>query len=58
MTTLSEDLTQKILPILAEKELVLAEDVERYAVKLAAGKMKAEDWRLLVEKGMDKKVAK
>ena len=58
MTTLSEDLTQKILPILAERKLVLTEDVNRYAAKLASGKMKAEDWRLLVEKGMDKAAAK
>ena len=58
MTTLSEDLAQKILPILAEQKLILAEDVERYVVKLASGKMKAEDWRLLVEKGMDKAAAK
>lgn len=54
MNTLSEDLARKVLPILAERKLVLAEDVERYAIKLASGKMKAEDWRLLVEKAMDK----
>lgn len=58
MTTLSEDLTQKILPVLVAQKLVLAEDAERYAAKLASGRMKAEDWRLLVEKRMDKAVAK
>ena len=58
MNTLSEDLARKVLPILADRNLVLAEDVERYIVKLASGKMKAEDWRLLVEKAMDKAVVK
>lgn len=58
MTTLSEDLAQNILPILVERKLVLDSDVDRYATKLASGKMKTEDWRLLVEKGIDKAALK
>lgn len=57
MATLSEELTGKILPILIEQALFLPEDAERYGVKLATGTMKAEDWRLIVEKAAAKAVS-
>lgn len=50
MKTLSEELAGTILPVLAEQGLFLPEDAQRYEAKLASGKMKAEDWRLIVEK--------
>lgn len=54
MKTLSEELAGAILPVLAEQGLFLPEDVERYEAKLASGKLKAEDWRLIVEKAAAK----
>lgn len=57
MATLSDELTGKILPILIEQGLFLPEDAERYNSKLASGKMKAEDWRLIVEKAAAKAVS-
>lgn len=57
MKTLSEDLTEKILTELVEQKLFLQDDGSKYVAKIATGKMKAEDWRLAVEKGMDKEKA-
>lgn len=53
MKTLSEDLAEKIMAALVEQKLFVKEDGVKHIAKVASGKMKAEDWRLAVEKGMD-----
>jgi hypothetical protein len=58
MKTLSEILAEKVLAILAEQKLFVTDDAARYQDKFASGKMKAEDWRLAVEKAIDKDVNK
>lgn len=50
----SEELAELVLNRLDAKKLVLSSDVERATNKLADGKLKAEDWRVLIEKAMDK----
>lgn len=56
MTTLSEDLATKILTVLMEQKLLLAEDVQKFATSLSAGEAKLGDWRLAIEKALDKAV--
>lgn len=58
MKTLSEVLAEKVLDILAERKLFVTDDATRYQEKIASGKMKAEDWRLAVEKAIDKEANK
>jgi hypothetical protein len=55
--TLSEELAGKVLPVLVKQGLFLPEDAQRYEAKLASGKMKAEDWRLIAEKAAAKEVS-
>ncbi|QRP64402.1 hypothetical protein I6J77_02765 [Rhodanobacter sp. FDAARGOS 1247] len=57
MKTLSEELAGKVMPVLVEQGLFLPEDAQRYEAKLASGKMKAEDWRLIAEKAAAKEVS-
>lgn len=45
------------MPVLVEQGLFLPEDAQRYEAKLASGKMKAEDWRLIAEKAAAKEVS-
>jgi hypothetical protein len=56
LNTLSEELARMLLPMLIEQGLWLPEDAQRYKAKLASGKMKAEDWRLIAEKAATKVV--
>ncbi|BBA34073.1 uncharacterized protein sS8_2121 [Methylocaldum marinum] len=50
----SELLAEQIAHELVDKALVLANDAKTMQRSLAAGKLKAEDWRLLIEKAIDK----
>lgn len=52
--TPSETLAEKIVEILSDKKLVLVGDVQKIALNLANGKLKAEDWRMAIEKAIDK----
>ena len=55
--TPSELLSEKIVGVLAEKKLVLSGDVQKVALNLANGKLKAEDWRMVIEKAIDKEAS-
>ena len=55
--TPSELLSEKIVGVLAEKKLVLSGDVQKVALNLANGKLKAEDWRMAIEKAIDKETS-
>jgi hypothetical protein len=57
LNTLSEELAAMLLPMLVEQGLCLQEDAERYKAKLASGRMKTEDWRLIAEKAAAKAVS-
>lgn len=57
MKSPSEELIELISPVLFEKKLFLASDLERYKEKIIAGVMKPEDWLLAVEKAIDKEKA-
>lgn len=54
MSTPSQDLAKIIIEKLIAEKLLLAEDEKRLLPKLAEGKLRAEDWRLAVEKAADK----
>lgn len=53
----SEQLAIKIADALIEKELVTDADASRMQQQMAAGKLKSEDWRILIEKAIDKGVS-
>ena len=55
--TPSELLAEKIVGVLAEKKLVLGGDAQKVALNLANGKLKAEDWRVAIEKAIDKETS-
>lgn len=50
----SESLAGIIAALLTDKGLTLKSDAARITGKIAAGKAKAEDWRLVVEKALDR----
>ncbi len=52
--TPSEILAEKVVGVLAERELVLADDIQQMSLDLAIGKLRAEDWRVAIEKAIDK----
>jgi len=52
--TPSQTLAEFIVHKLVAEKLVTESDGKALIPKLAAGKMKAEDWRLAVEKGVAK----
>lgn len=54
MKTPSEELAEKIVPLLTGSRLFLAEDATRNKIKIASGSMKAEDWLISIEKALDK----
>lgn len=58
MRTLSEDLAEKILILLVERKLLLPEDAQKFATSLPSGKTGPNDWRIAIEKAMDKMVEK
>jgi hypothetical protein len=49
----SEQLATQVLDTLIDQKLVLPED-RKFMAAIAAGKMKVEDWRMLIEKALDK----
>lgn len=55
MASPSDELAKKICDRLSNEGLLTLEDVKRFSEKLATGKVKAEDWRLAVEKAIDSK---
>jgi hypothetical protein len=48
----SELLAARIIEQLTAEKLVSQGDGKKLAAKLAAGKLRAEDWRLAIEKSM------
>jgi hypothetical protein len=56
MSSPSEELAKKIAAKLVTEKLILPEDEVPIAIKLADGQLKPEDWRLTIEKGIDRKV--
>lgn len=54
LKTPSELLAEKITSELADKTIVLADDAKKMQRSLATGKLKAEDWRLYIEKAIDR----
>lgn len=58
VTTLSEDLAAKILAVLTERKLLLPEDAQKFVTSLPLGKVGPDDWRLAIEKAMDKAIEK
>jgi hypothetical protein len=53
MNSQSQGVAKSIISKLIEAKLVCSDDEETLIKKLAEGKMKQEDWRLAVEKGID-----
>lgn len=56
MSLPSQDLAQKIIDKLIADKLVLAEDAKQLLIKLSDGSMEGGDWRLAIEKAIDKTV--
>jgi hypothetical protein len=52
----SETLAHMILEKLVAESFIIQEDVEKLLPKISTGKIKAEDWRLAIEKGSHKRV--
>ena len=50
--TASEQLAGKIIQRLIDEELLSADDGKKLVPKMATGKVRAEDWRLAVEKSV------
>lgn len=50
--TASEQLAGKIIQRLIDEKLLSASDGKKLVPKMAAGKARAEDWRLAIEKSM------
>lgn len=50
MITASEQLAGKIVQRLIDEKLLSANDGKKLVPKMASGKVRAEDWRLAVEK--------
>ena len=49
----SKLLAIKVAEALVKEKLILESDAQRFIQSLASGKLKAEDWRVLVEKAID-----
>lgn len=54
MNTPSEDLAKRILEQLLAENLITLEDAGHLLPKLAEGKMRPEDWKLALEKAIEK----
>ncbi len=54
MNSPSQILAQKIVDRLVQENLLLNEDAKQVVAKLAEGGMETEDWRLAIEKAIDK----
>jgi len=55
MNSPSFELAQNIASRLSTANLINADDVESLTIKMSEGKLKKEDWRLAIEKGIDTK---
>lgn len=55
--TPSELLAAKVAEVLVEKAVITKTDAQKFTQSLASGKLKAEDWRVLVEKAIDKEAS-
>ncbi|MEW8266057.1 MAG: hypothetical protein AB2731_07960 [Candidatus Thiodiazotropha sp.] len=53
----SEELADIVVANLLDKGLILESDTTKTITELASGRLKGEDWRLLIEKALDKKVS-
>jgi type III secretion system FlhB-like substrate exporter len=51
--TPSEQLAEQIVSVLVEHQIILPEDA-KLVNKLANGQLRAEDWRMVIEKAFDK----
>jgi hypothetical protein len=49
MTTANEELTQRICAALEKAKLATPGEIEKLARKIAAGKVKPEDWYAVIE---------
>jgi len=58
MSSPSAELSKKIVAKLIDAKLIVDADVTELTVGLAEGKLRPEDWKLSVEKGMDAAEAK
>lgn len=56
MDTPSAQLSAKIVERLILEKLLLSEDREKLLTKLSGGQLSQEDWRLAVERAIDKEV--
>ncbi len=54
MGTPSEQLAAKIVERLVKEKILLPADGEKIVGKLAEGELRSEDWRLPIEKAIDK----
>ena len=54
--TLSEELSEIAVSQLIDSGLILAVDSKYATSEMSAGKLKSEDWRLLIEKAIDKEI--
>ncbi len=54
MGTPSEQLAARIVERLIKEKILLAEDGKKIEGKLAKGELRSEDWRLHIEKALDK----
>ena len=55
MNTPSEELANMILVKLVAESCVTKEDAEKMLAKMATGKLRAEDWKLAMEKGAQRR---
>jgi len=53
MTSPSAQLAQEIIDQLITEKILLPEDRKALILKLAEGKLQAEDWKLALEKKLD-----
>lgn len=58
MDTPSELLSAKIIERLIDEKLFSAQDGKKLSTKLAAGKLRPEDWRLPIEMAGEKEAKK
>lgn len=54
MTVPSHELAKRVIERLAAEKIIIAEDAKKMIDKYAEGKLHQEDWRLSIEKGLDK----
>lgn len=54
MTTPSQALAKIVIEKLAAEKLITSDDAKKMVDNYATGKLRQEDWRLALEKGLDK----